>query len=655
MASRSLVVRWAAGVGGAFKIGLIVALNTLVLFAVANVGASYYLEELKRAENLKRAAPKASGEEARREKARDVIGKYGIDLFKRLYPEKSERQIRELITDQPELPSAYEPFAEFRSTAIARPTLTIHQAGFRINGAAQGPWPLDGKALNIFVFGGSSTLGAGVEDDKTLPAALQSVLRERIGSEISVNVYNFAVGSHFSSQEVTYFQNQLRYGYLPDMVVFVDGPNDFHFWDGDPATAKNSRHVFDLLQSLSIQLGREQGVAWHLGELWRSLPVARLANKLGSKPADRLDDDPLDQSRQGDGVGWTKPRSDATYAEEDNEKLYSAQYSDSPYITDPLKIQTVIKRYLMNRDIAQGVSRQLGIEAIFAWQPVPLYKYNLALHPFRIQDEHRRVHYGYPAMARYLQTHDMGANFAWCADIQRNVDHPLYVKELYHSAEGNRMIADCIADTVMASGVIDRIRNRKLDPATTVAARNEIPTADEAMASVVEKVFGPQALTGNMAMSSPLGEWGDKLSTGIQLEDASADYAVIYQYFPLEQAPADRTYQFSVRVKPVSSNYVGLVMVCVGGAKPEDAVLFVNPETMAVIAASGNREVRDEPGGWTRLTLTGTCKEPGNDRLQVMFYPAHGAPENRGAILFGGGEVRRVVASQRQSDQGSRQ
>lgn len=120
---------------------------------------------------------------------------------------------------------------------------------------------------------------------------------------------------------------------------------------------------------------------------------------------------------------------------------------------------------------------------------------------------------------------------------------------------------------------------------------------------------------------------------------------MIYQYFPPERALADRTHQFSVRIKPLSSNYLGVVMVCVGGAKPESVVMFVNPETTGVIAVSGNREVRDEPGGWTRLTLTATCTEPGNDRLQVMLYPKHGTPEHRGAILFGGGEVGRVIAA----------
>jgi hypothetical protein len=53
-----------------------------------------------------------------------------------------------------------------------------------------------------------------------------------------------------------------------------------------------------------------------------------------------------------------------------------------------------------------------------------------------------------------------------------------------------------------------------------------------------------------------------------------------------------------------------------------------------------------EPDGWERLALTGSCKDAGNDKLKVMLFPAHGTAENRGAVIFGGGEIRRIVAAQ---------
>jgi hypothetical protein len=157
-------------------------------------------------------------------------------------------------------------------------------------------------------------------------------------------------------------------------------------------------------------------------------------------------------------------------------------------------------------------------------------------------------------------------------------------------------------------------------------------------------LFGPQATTGSLEMSKPLIAWGDIATSGVRLTDASPNYGVIYEYFPLEPSLADRTHQISIRIKPATSDYLGLAVLCIGGAKTENDVIFVNPQTMGVIAAGGYHDVSPEPGGWTRVTMTVTCKDLGNDRMQVALYPAHGAAEARGAIIFGGGEVRRVVA-----------
>jgi hypothetical protein len=137
-----------------------------------------------------------------------------------------------LIQDQAKTPASYEPFVEFRSSAYISPTLNIHSAGFRLIGPAQGPWPIDKNALNLFVFGGSMALGSAVVDDDAIPAQLQHSLRARTG-RANLNVYNFAAGSHFSSQEIAYLQNLLRAGVVPDVVVFIDGENDFYFWNGE--------------------------------------------------------------------------------------------------------------------------------------------------------------------------------------------------------------------------------------------------------------------------------------------------------------------------------------------------------------------------------------------------------------------------------------
>jgi hypothetical protein len=526
---------------------------------------------------------------------------------------------------------------------MASASINIHQAGFRLVGAGQGPWPLDDKAVNIFVFGGSTTAGFGVDDDKTIPGALQSILRERVGgSSASVNVYNFGVGASFSSQEIAYFHNQIRYGHVPDIVVFVDGLNDFYFWDGDPATAKTSRQLYHLLEVQSRRLGRDQGVAWHIVELFNSLPFVKLARQLATATGPPGSDESV-PGRQPDAAatagGAGNPAAGAGAPAQD---LYAAKYTDGPEITDPQRIQAVIVRYLANKAMAQGAARELGIESIFAWQPVPLYKYDLAYHPFTIQEGHRRVRYGYPVMARLVASRDMGANFAWCADVQGGADGPLYIDQVHYNEEGNRRVADCVARSILSSGALERARQHMLR--RIVAGADQTGgAAMEAVAHrptrIIAHLFSERAITQDVDLPKPLPESSSIAANGIRLADTSASFASIYEYIALDPATSERGLEVSVRIKPDTSDYFGLVFSCLGGARPESHVIFINPQTMGVISASGLYELVPEPGGWVRVTLGGTCTDPAHDRLQVMLYPEHGEAADHGAIIFGGGEV----------------
>ena len=61
--------------------------------------------------------------------------------------------------------------------------MNIHATGFRLIGRDQGPWPIDPKALNVFFFGGSTTLGLAAADDATFAALAQPMLRRRTGRQ----------------------------------------------------------------------------------------------------------------------------------------------------------------------------------------------------------------------------------------------------------------------------------------------------------------------------------------------------------------------------------------------------------------------------------------------------------------------------------------
>jgi lysophospholipase L1-like esterase len=606
----------------------LVTFNTLLLFVAANLVAMYCL-------SLARDGP--SPEEQRHEQREAAFARYGIDLWRRLYPDRTDAQIRAIVMDQAELRSAYEPFAEFRNRAILAPTFAIHQAGFRLNGKQQGPWPPDARAINIFVFGGSTTIGVALPDEQTIPAQLQAILRDRdTAGRIDINVYNFGVGASFSSQEVAFLQNLIRAGHVPDMAVFVDGLNDFHFWDGEPATAKTARHLYDVIAGLNQRLGREQGVSWHMMELLKSLPLTKLAERVANQTPGSVSAGPS---------GLAAPaaeRDDGETADFDaasNDAVYARRYKDGPEITDPSRIQAVIRRYLTNKAIVQGIGDQLGMETMFAWQPIPLYKYDLRIHPFPIANEHRRSRYGYPMFAKHVADHDMGRNFAWCADVLQNARQPRYIDQVHYTASGSRPIAQCIADRILASGALERIRQGKVgrnSPAAAIAVAQ--PSAPRPF-ELVARVFGSKALAHGIEMSHPLGTWDQHAQEGVRLNDVSDDFGLVYESLPLDPAATDRVYQARIRLKPSTSSYFGLVLSCLGGSRSESSVIFLDPETMGVISATGYYDIAPEPDGWVRLTLERACSDPGSGELRISLYPVHGKAQGRGSILFGGGEI----------------
>ncbi len=390
------------------------------IFLAANYAAGIYLR-------------KPDEIEIRTKDAQATFDRYGSSYFQRVYPGKSRAEIVQLIRDQAQVGSVYEPYAEFRPSPYISPTLNIHPAGFRLIGPDQGPWPIDTSALNIFVFGGSMAMGAAVADEDTISARLQAGLRERTGVA-KLYVYNFAAGSHFSSQEVTYFQNKLRAGIVPDIALFIDGQNDFYFWNGETEESSLFRQFV-----ASGSIVRDQRFSF------KELPFFELARLLHA----RL-------------MQFATLSAQAKVLDEPvrlpDESTYDARYHDPPEVSDPARIQGVIDRYLANKKIAEGVASAFHIQSYLVWQPSPFYKYDLSTHPKSVPEDHRRARYGYPVMAAYVQSHDMGDDFAWCADVQQNIHGSLYADIMHYNPEGNRLVADCIMSGLLRSGIFEQAR-----------------------------------------------------------------------------------------------------------------------------------------------------------------------------------------------------
>ena len=96
----------------------------------------------------------------------------------------------------------------------------------------------------------------------------------------------------------------------------------------------------------------------------------------------------------------------------------------------------------------QAIADSFKIKAVFVWQPVPNYKYDLKYHLFSKWGfgGHTISQFGYPKMAKLHKQRSMGKNFLWCADIQEGAKEPLYVDRVHYTSKMSRMVAKCIFD-----------------------------------------------------------------------------------------------------------------------------------------------------------------------------------------------------------------
>lgn len=122
----------------------------------------------------------------------------------------------------------------------------IHSAqGFRRDGLIEQAKP-EGT-FRIFVLGGSALYGIGVQggdiypahpslaNDETVTFFLERELNSRVraaGFDVNVEVINAGVTAYQTFQHVLYFYETL-YEYQPDLLLFLDGHNDFY--NVDPA------------------------------------------------------------------------------------------------------------------------------------------------------------------------------------------------------------------------------------------------------------------------------------------------------------------------------------------------------------------------------------------------------------------------------------
>ena len=287
-------------------------------------------------------------------------------------------------------PCVYEPYTQFKERVFHGKYVNVHETGFRFV-KDQGPWPPDKNNFNIFVFGGSTSFNYGLPDYQTIPSYLQGLLSKSNTGKKNY-IYNFCQGYYFSSQECIFLKKLLTSGYTPNVVLFIDGLNEFYQANDEPFYTEKLKNYFK---------GKEGFVL--------NIPIIRLISEAKTRKANDIID-------------------------------------INNYRYNPSEINTIIDRYLVNKKITELICKDFSIKSFFIWQPVPTYKYDLQYHPFSDGGfgKHTLSRYGYKEMERHFKSGDLGNNFLWLADMQEGIDKPLYLDKYHYTAEMSNEIANKI-------------------------------------------------------------------------------------------------------------------------------------------------------------------------------------------------------------------
>ncbi len=140
------------------------------------------------------------------------------------YPDKG--YARSVFGDYATLETEYRPFTVFSHKEIKTGTINIDGNGIRKTCYVRKPGGIE-KPTKIFMFGGSTIWGVGVDDCNTIPSLLHKRLQEDFPAR-TFAITNFGALGYVSTQELIQLMLELQKGNVPDYVVFYDGINDTH-------------------------------------------------------------------------------------------------------------------------------------------------------------------------------------------------------------------------------------------------------------------------------------------------------------------------------------------------------------------------------------------------------------------------------------------
>lgn len=242
--------------------------------------------------------------------------------------------------------------------------------------------PSSGDTVDIFFFGGSTMYGWNLSDAETIPSQLLDVYRKKYPNGKSVRIRNYGVPYYYSKQEIMLFSKLVFEREQPDIVIFMDGLNDFYpsrmLYYGRPHFSYAMQQVFD-------------------------------------------------------GKMYEKNRRTVVDTSE-------ILYNDVPGIASPAYYQQLHDKYLNHIEYARSLAEQHGTKAYFFCQPVPFFNYpNRNADPISYKNDFDRYNYIYPL----LRKEEPGIkNFAYLGDMLQNERNLPFIDQVHYSPSFARKIAE---------------------------------------------------------------------------------------------------------------------------------------------------------------------------------------------------------------------
>ena len=318
--------------------------------------------------------------------------KYPTVNFQKIYQGMEISEIQELLNESwhREL-NKNQDFIHFTERPFTGKYFNIDTNAIRYN-PDKPVIPLDTNYFNLFIYGGSTTFGYGVADNQTIPYYLQENFNQ---TQDRVRVYNLGQAYYFSIQERILFENHLLNGIKPDMVVFIDGLNDFHSLQETPKkfkTPDNKQTNTNILINIPL-------VKFFLN-----------LNTAGSESQDAVHE--------------------------------TITHTQTPSASDEEKrTDKLVQKYVANKKIVEQICLGEKIQCLFVAQPIPFYKYNSNYHEFYSPQPHSSAKLAYSILDQNYYQKKRLENFLWLGNMQDTLNKNLYVDLVHYSPEMNRMIA----------------------------------------------------------------------------------------------------------------------------------------------------------------------------------------------------------------------